>query len=531
MKTFLKMLQPPGIRFISSEFIQGAVFIHAVTSKSHSCCPSCFRKSKKIHSYKNRKIRDLPIGIFSGIINLKFRKFHCTNPDCKQKIFTERLDEIPSYSRYSGRIRQIISSIAIETSANKTRHICKQLHIPVSSSSVLRMVHSLKIDTKSPVTVLGIDDWAIRKGMNYGTILIDMETNAVIDLLQGRDGAELKPFLSNHPEIKHVCRDRSSSYATAVKEILPDAVQVADRFHLVKNVSDCIYEVLKSNYKIIRKVFEPEQNSKTQSLARNMSDSKPEKSKPREDYYAEIFLKVKEMRSKKKGYKTIAKQLKISRNTAKRYDFRDSPVVKSCSYQNNYHLYMDQIQKMYADGCRNSLIFKEIKKQGFSGSSTSLNLFINKNLGPKPKSNNTSYAGNNFSLSARKISIFLGMKNFKRIKSDLERELMRQLLRKSSLVRKLRKVYIRFKEILKKASANRLQEWLHQVISLDIKQMSRLANGIKQDIDAVSNAISSSWSSGRVEGKINKLKTLKRQMYGRASLDLLRRKMIFSITG
>lgn len=108
---------------------------------------------------------------------------------------------------------------------------------------------------------------------------------------------------------------------------------------------------------------------------------------------------------------------------------------------------------------------------------------------------------------------------------------MRQLLRKSSLVRKLRKVYIRFKEILKKASANRLQEWLHQVISLDIKQMSRLANGIKQDIDAVSNAISSSWSSGRVEGKINKLKTLKRQMYGRASLDLLRRKMIFSITG
>jgi transposase len=198
-----------------------------------------------------------------------------------------QVNRIPAYSRYSARIRQIISSFAIETSANKTRHICKQLHIPVSSSSVLRMVHSLKIDTKSPVTVLGIDDWAIRKGT----------------------------------------------------------------------------------------------------------------------------------------------------------------------------------------------------------------------------------------------------KNFKRIKSDLERELLRQLLRKSSLVRKLRKVYIRFKEILKKASVNRLQEWLHQVINLDIKQMSRLANGIKQDIDAVSNAISSSWSSGRVEGKINKLKTLKRQMYGRASLDLLRRKMIFSITG
>ncbi len=142
-----------------------------------------------------------------------------------------------------------MQDILIEVSARKGAYIATLINLKISSSTALRLVEQMPLPIIESVNVLGIDDWAIRKGTTYGTILVDNETQRVIGVLKGRDGSLLKDWLKDHPEVKVVTRDRASSFSKAVIDVLPDCVQVADRFHLYKNMSDCAYEVIKSEYK------------------------------------------------------------------------------------------------------------------------------------------------------------------------------------------------------------------------------------------------------------------------------------------
>jgi transposase len=232
------------------------------------------------------------------------------------------------------------------------------------------------------------------------------------------------------------------------------------------------------------------------------------------------------MRNSGMGSKSIAKVLGISRNTVRKYDILEKPVKKMTNHQNNYSIFIDQIQQMLDNQDTIKNIYKEIKVQGYSGSYTSLCEYLQKN----PIHVN-SIAKDPPSLSARKISIYLGMKRFNRIRSATEREIFRTMLKMSPLLRKLRKIYLSFKNILSKGKPDDLEKWINYALTLNLKHLNRVINGLKQDLDAVINAIKSNWSSGKVEGKINKLKTIKRQMYGRASLELLKRKVIYSKNG
>jgi len=436
------------------------------------------------------------------------------------------MEEISSYSRYTERSKTMLTSLVIETSANKTSYLADLLQLPISPSTALRLVHALAIDSHQPINTLGIDDWAIRKGVNYGTILIDMESGAVIDLLSGRDGTELKPFLLKHPEIKNVCRDRSSSYAAAVTETLPNAIQIADRFHLVKNVSEAIHEVIRSEYQSIKKIHTKHQVKDHKTQIDETTEKLTKTIRPNEEHYAELFYKIKEMRNSGMGSKSIAKVLGISRNTVRKYDILEKPVKKMTNHQNNYSIFIDQIHQMLDNKDTIKNIYKEIKVQGYSGSYTSLCEYLQKN----PIHVNSMAKEPPF-LSARKISIYLGMKRFNRIRSATERELFRTMLKMSPLLRKLRKIYLSFKSLLSKGKPTDLEKWISTALALKFKHLNSVINGLKQDLDAVLNAIKTNWSSGKVEGKINKLKTIKRQMYGRASLELLKRKAIYSKTG
>lgn len=531
MKSIQKLIVPTGIKFTSILHCNNNLQISCKSRSSKANCPRCNRISKRVHSYYDRKIRDLPLSGNSSILNLKAKKFYCLNPNCKQKIFTERIKEIPSYSRYTERSKTILTSLVIETSANKTAYLSDLLQLPVSPSTALRLVHSLTIDNHQTINTLGIDDWAIRKGVNYGTILIDMESCAVIDLLPGRDGTELKPFLLNHPEIKNVCRDRSSSYAAAVKEILPNAIQIADRFHLVRNVSEAIHEVIRSEYQSIKKILTKHQVKYHKTQIDADFEKVTKTIRPREEHYAELFYKVKELGNRGMGSKSIAKVLSISRNTVRKYGILEKPVKKLTNHQNNYNIFIDQIQQMLDNQSTIKNIYKVIKDQGYSGSYTSLCEYLQNNPMLVTTLANDKLVNNPPFLSARKISIYLGIKRFNRIRSAYERELFRTLLKKSPLLRKLRKIYLSFKNILSKGKPKDFEIWINAALALRFKHLNRLINGLKQDLDAVLNAIETNWSSGKVEGKINKLKTIKRQMYGRASLELLRRKVILSKTG
>ncbi len=457
MNNLLKLIAPRGIMFTSWYHSDNQIQINCKSAYSTSKCPSCGKRSKHIHSYYKRKVRDLAISGSSVILNLRARKLYCRNKGCGQRIFSERIDEISYYSRYTKRSIELLGKMVIETSANKTSYLSSVIQLPVSSSTALRIAHSKTIDDSHPINTLGIDDWAIRKGVNYGTILINIETNRVINLLPGRDGKELKPFLARHPEIKRVCRDRSSSYSAAVTDTLPNAIQIADRFHLVKNLSDAIYDVIKVNYHSIKKIFSEQKTEARASENVGRIEDRIAKNRPREEHYTALYYQVKEFRKKGIGLKTISREFKISRNTVRKYDMLDKPVNKMVSHRNNYQLFVDRIQHMIKNQHSKHAVYQAIKKLGFDGSYTCLCTYIQNNLMDVVKVNQDKAIPY---LSARKMSIFLGMKRFNRINSEIERNLFRKILKKSSLLRKLRRIYLDFKALLTSRDSIKLDIWI-----------------------------------------------------------------------
>ena len=243
------ILALPEIKLVHLEITDNQIVISACSKKDHARCPCCNRLSHSVHSFYTRRLLDLPITDTPVSIHLNMRKFYCPNKDCKRKIFSEQPgSEISRYARMTGRVNLRLENVLIETSCRKGSKLSEIIRTPVSPSKALRMIHSLPMKATGEIKTLGVDDWAYRRGVSYGTILVNMDTGKPIDILSGRDGKELKVWLKSHPEIQHICRDRSSAYSAAVSETIPTALQVADRFHLVKNLSESIFEIIRSEY-------------------------------------------------------------------------------------------------------------------------------------------------------------------------------------------------------------------------------------------------------------------------------------------
>ena len=258
----------------------------------------------------------MPASTYRVSINLALRKFFCKNPKCLRKIFSEQPgSEISAYSRMTNRTRQKLQNILIEVSARKGSYIAGQINLPISSSIALRLVNRMPIPSFYQVKVLGMDDWANRKGLTYWTILVDDEKRRVFDILPGRDVASLKEWLKGHPEVKEVTRDRASSFSKAVAEILPDTIQIADRFHLLKNLSDCVYDVLRLEYRSL----------------------------------------------------DIAKSFRISRNTVRCYSKMDTYISKITPVKNNCIQYQHYIESELANGKTIKALFDIVNNSGYIG--------------------------------------------------------------------------------------------------------------------------------------------------------------------
>ncbi|GJM64171.1 ISL3 family transposase [Persicobacter diffluens] len=213
---------------------------------SRSQCPVCKRYSLSVHGQYERTITDLSVFELRTAIILKTRKFKCKNDSCYRKVFSEQTPAVMRYSRKTKRVLDIFASLSIELTGRLGSLMTKKLNIGVSTSTITRIAHAQKLPEIKQPRVFGVDDWAFRKGHSYGTVLVDMETSQPIDLLPSRDGSDLKDWLNNHKDVEIVIRDRASSYSSAINEICPNARQVADRFHLLMNLTESLDKYFKS---------------------------------------------------------------------------------------------------------------------------------------------------------------------------------------------------------------------------------------------------------------------------------------------
>ena len=520
----------------SVEFLDDIVNLYAYGSLDHGICPYCGTKSNKVHSRYIRHVSDLPVFGKTAVLHLRMRKFFCSNPECKFRTFAEQPGiEVFRYRRRTRRCEVVQNQHAVTHSSITAGKILSLQGIQLSGSTILRDLHRMLPPAYTDVTRIGIDDWAQRKGSTYGSIIIDITQSIVIDLLGDREQDSFGIWLEHHQAVELASRDRSTEYSAAISASKYHIIEVADKFHLIKNIQDRFAKVISVHY------------SEYRSMVRNKDhvmeciDIKPDISeKPmfcirkKEDVRQVMFNEVKELQ--KKGFKpfAISKKLGISRQTATKYCTIHVLLERRSKLRNGYHVFDRYVEEEIEKGKPLSTIYAEIKEQGFKGSRTPFydhyRYLSDGHRGFRAKN----YKSQKKEKPKDERSALIPVKTMVSIvcNSMLGRELsdegktLIELLNKTDWFNQMYEATCSFHKVIKGNEPMNLIRWMKAYWKTNIPHLKTFIKGIKLDYAAVKNTIIQNVTNGVTEGFVNKLKTVKRLMYGKASIGLLKNKLI-----
>src|SRR5215510_4333208 len=236
-----------GIRLTDITIEDEAVRLQLTAPAPTAACPRGAVSSSSIHRRYQRHLADLPWRTHAVQLQLTVRKFFCRNSTWTRRMFTERLpDVVAVYARNTSRVVAALRAIGLALGGNAGARLAARLRLPTSPATLLRLVRTAPVLPPPALQAVGVDEWAWRRGHRYGTILVDLVTHRVVDLLPDRSAATLAAWLAQHPSITVIGRDRSPLYAGGIRQGAPDAVQVVDRFHLVENLREAVEAFLRN---------------------------------------------------------------------------------------------------------------------------------------------------------------------------------------------------------------------------------------------------------------------------------------------
>ena len=532
---------PEAIRIMSFISNPDSVTIVAQTSQFFGVCPICQIRSDSLHSHYIRRLTDLPWHGVAIRINLQSRRFRCHNEFCRRKIFCERLPKVvESYGRKTIRLQALFKVLAFALGGEAGSKTACDLGLKVSGDTLLRRIRRTFNSNKEPVKFLGVDDFAFRRGERYGTILVNLEKRKPIDVLPDRESETLAEWLRNHPEIEVISRDRAGNYAAGARSGAPQAVQVADRFHLLKNLLDGFEKFLSRQNQIITNVFQkvfptPLNKKKGETLLTSEAQNLEIEQKAAKNTLQEKrFQTVKELHLGGMPILAIARQLKMSRNTVKKFLASDQVPPRQSHRQrfSPIQRFLPYLQKRWIEEGEHSsrTLWKEIKAQGYPGAEVTLRHFLQK-WRTAEKTEIEAQVTIKSSAPGRAPSIrqikWLLFNPKKKSIEQWEEVFLEYLCQESSEIESYQKLIREFYELLTNRQAEDLLKWLEKARASGIGELIWFVNGVEQDVGPVEQAFKSEWSQGQTEGQVNRLKFLKRQMYGRANFDLLRARVVY----
>ena len=475
----------------------GNFFLVAASSSQSAICPYCQTLAKKQHSVYVRRPQALPCADASIHLLLSVNRYFCQNPSCSHKTFAERIPELVDfYSRRTTHLEALLKYIAFEMSAETGSRICTRLKIQMSPDSLLRLIRKTEIDQEQTVRVLGVDDWATKKGQSYGTILVDLERHQTIELLPSRTQTTLSEWLQKHPEIEIICRDRSFEYQAGLQTGAPQAGQVVDRWHLLHNLREKLQEIIPGQLKKRRSEVEKKETPSYQKRKKH-------------------FELVNYLHAKGYSQRLIVRVLGLNRGTVRRYlEDADLPNWQSRKPSaSQLDIYKDYLGRRWKDGCRDpSVLWKELQYKGYKGQRKSVAEYLQR------------FRKQASVHSSRQLS-WLFMKDAGGLKEEELTQLQAMFVENLKL-QEIYQLAQSFQKMLSRKAPELLDDWLLKMEACGVKRLQNFAAGLRQDYEAVKSALSCDWSNGQVEGQVNRLKMIKHQMYGRANFDLLRLRVL-----
>ncbi len=512
---------PEGMFIEQIETNKTNLVVSVISTHSTSCCPLCTRPSSSVHSYYRRSVRDLPCGGRNIRLLLTVRKFFCRNGDCKRKIFTERLPNfVEPWAKMTNRLCEAVQAIGVSTSGSLGARLAARLGISSSWMTVLRRIMDLPTPAAGSVVALGIDDFSFRRGRNFGTILVNLDKHQVIDLLADRSSKTAGDWMRSHPEIDYVSRDRSKEYAQGATEGAPQATEISDRFHLVKNLVEAISpkEISQRLGISVRTVYRWQEREFCPA-------SRPQRKQQTDKQ--ERFEQVNALRLRGLSQKEIAQRLGIGVRTVQRWQAREACVARGPRRKRRsiFDPYAPYVLFRWQQGERSiELLWQEIQNQGFKGSIRTVYRFVRslrQESLPLP-------APSVWDRVSVQTAIWLIARPYEKLKAN-ERADLEELCRASQELAALHTLVQSFGQMVRKREGHRLQDWMKQVETSSFREVQRFARGLERDKEEVLAGLTLIYSNGQVEGQINKLKLIKRQGYGRAGFPLLRQRVLHAL--
>lgn len=527
---------------------QAIVFVLRTIAATASC-PGCGQTSDQVHSRYWRRLTDLPSQGRAIQVRLLARRFFCPTADCTRRIFTERLPEVVApQARTTRRLHDTHCDIGFALGGEAGARLAARLAMPISPDTLLRRVRRAVLPQHAHVRVLGVDDWAFRKGHRYGTILCDLEQRRPIDLLPERSADALCDWLKEHPEVEIISRDRADDYIRGATAGAPQAVQVADRWHLLRNLRDALKGTADRHHSAIQAaVGEIVANPQGEQPSPSSTDSvlKPTPAIPLPPQEVEqpsasitrreaLYEQVLELHRQGLSRRNIASRLGLDRSTVRRYlEVGSFPERANRRYSRRTDRFADYLKQRWAEGCYNAAqLFAEIKAKGFNGSYYT----VRRELACWRKACGQMAPGAGAGPgrpsvidrpSARRVAWLL-LKEEVELEPE-ERGFVERLQELCPELRTASALGRRFAKMVQQRQEESWDDWVSQATAAEAaKEIRSFAEGLQKDAAAVRAALRLEWSNGQVEGQVNRLKTIKRQMYGRAKFDLLRRRVLSS---
>ncbi len=545
---------------------ENEINIFLKSNENEGVCPVCKEKSHNCHSTYVRRIQDTPLHNKTTWLHITANEFECENQSCEVKTFTEELNFARKNKVMTDALIQLILSISIYLSANTCSLILSFIGVKVSHDTINNIINKIEVVDNPDVEAIGIDDVATRKGQTYATAIYDMTDHHLLALLDGRDGETVKDWLKGHKKIKKVARDRANAYAAAITEILPECIQIADRFHLfenlIKHLKDIFYsevpdKIFIRDNKIVDKVKKvPAElaNINDETLNNfNYNNAVPIDEngneilfdKTRHDLESKIYIEREQRRIEKKekviklrqrlkdmdyiDKNSLAKEFNISMPTFLRYAKMTDEEVENLDKMKVYKTkrktlvddYINIIYKMLKDGISQEYIIAYVLKKGYNGSLPNLIQYVNlvaknNNMPYKQKNIYTKYEYPSDVIVIKRYDLLkyiLILNSNKKINNDIEKHID-IIVDKYPIVKEIQEIFKEFHDTIFSNEESKLDSFIEN----HENQIKKFCDGLKKDITAVKNAISSSISSGFVEGNNNKFKLIKRIVYGKMKL-------------
>lgn len=483
----------------------GMLVVRASTRGGAVECPSCGTLTRTVHAFHERMPADVPVDGRRVLIRVRVRRMRCRSSGCARQTFREQVPGLlERYQRRTVRLTGQLHCVVRELAGRASARLLPVMGITAGRDTALRTLLGIALPERAVPSALGIDDFALRRSCSYATVLIDADTGTRIDVIPGRGTQTVADWLRTHPGVRIVCRDGSTAYAQAVREALPGAVQVADRWHLWHGLAETVVKEIAAH-------------SACWAGATGLQDG------PRARTTAQRWAQVHGLLGKGVGLLECSRRLGLGLNTVKRYARADAPerLQRVPQYRptlvDPYREHL-RTRRVEDPGVPVQQLLREIRELGYQGSANLLTRYLSQGRAEDDRAH----------LSPRRAARLLLSAPDKLTAGQQER--LGQIALACPEITALHGLVGAFAALLKPVEANAagLEQWIHAARTADLPHVHSFIRGIEQDRDAVVAALTTPRHNGRTEGVNTRTKMLKRQMYGRAGFTLLRHRILLA---